>query len=283
MLANLPRLITTAIAFGFLSTTVGLGQAPADRGESATPKRPADAWKTGETIAGGTSTLPLLPVKPSRPLLGPIGVLQFVEHVTSHRPDGATEQSIFGSPIPGQTIGGFAPVAPLLPERPPRPQKGPEGVEAFLESISSHQPDAAFEVVLGRPRILTLKEPLGDEAGQTSISVGDPSILDFHLLSRKKVRIIGRGPGVSDLAFSLPNDQTFTFRVFVVYDLDTLKQQLTGAVPQARVHLQQMREHVIAEGDARSSAEAAKIGEILDAYRKSVEAQIQNTSSQPAR
>src|SRR5262245_57777737 len=79
------------------------------------------------------------------------------------------------------TVSGFAPVGAPAPEKPPRPATGAGSVAAFVEGLSST--DAAFEVVLGQGRILTLKKDLA-VPGQPAplIAIGDPTVIDFAVL-----------------------------------------------------------------------------------------------------
>ena len=74
----------------------------------------------------------------------------------------ATGQLPPPAPVPVQLLPPTCPPCPAplppAPEKGPRPPSGPESVRSFLDSISSN--DAAFEVIVGQGRILTLKENL---------------------------------------------------------------------------------------------------------------------------
>ncbi len=170
------------------------------------------------------------------------------------------------------SIGGVPTQGVPVAERVPRPQLGPRGVRNFVQDLSSHQPDAFFEVVLGRPRILTLKEALGGPEQQAQIAVGDPSVVDFDVLTLRQLRILGLRVGVTDLAIVDAEGEAYVFRIQVVYDLDVLRAQLKAVFPGAGLRLSQVREHIIVEGQARDQPEVARILETIRAYLTSMEA-----------
>ena len=179
------------------------------------------------------------------------------------------------------TISGFPASAPLLRETPPRPVAGPDSVGAFVAHISSQQADAAMEVVLGRPRTITLKRDLASARRPGQILVGDPSIADFDLLGARQIRVYGLRAGITDLTLVTGAGEDLTIRVSVVYDLDTLREQLTGVFPDANVRMFQIREHLFAEGIVRDPAQARQLSELLDAYRASMSA-LQQTERRQA-
>lgn len=172
------------------------------------------------------------------------------------------------------TIGGFAPLNPPLQEKEPRPWGGPKGTSAFIEAISSQNADAGIEVVLGRPRIITLKEPLGEGEQFAQISVGDPTIADVDVLSATQIRIRGSRAGVTDVVITTPANETYIIRIYVVYDLDVLRAQLKAMFPDAALRLGQIREHVVIEGEARDGGQVKRILETVRAYLLSMLSQM---------
>ncbi len=176
------------------------------------------------------------------------------------------------TPRQPKTIGGFPPMGPLLPERRPRPQLGPPGVRNFVQEISTHQSDATIEVVLGRPRLLTLKRNLGQD-GQAVIGVGDPSIADFDVLSLRQIRILGLRPGVTDLSIT-EGGQSYVFRIPVIPDIDELQAKLHAVFPEARLRLTPLREHLIVTGRARDQAQLSQILQLLRSYQASLQAEL---------
>lgn len=175
------------------------------------------------------------------------------------------------------TIGGFRRSLPGPPVKPPRPLQGPEGVASFVDSLSSQRADGLIEVVMGRPRVLTFKEPLADPEAEVlpQIAIGDPSIINFEVVSLKQLRIVGIGPGVTDLTIVTPEEETYIFRVQVVYDLDVLRAQLKAVYPEAHLRLTQIREHVVVEGQARDTGQVTRILTTVRAYLQSMAAKIE--------
>src|SRR5262245_34127797 len=82
-----------------------------------------------------------------------------------------------------------ATLLPPVPAKAPRPLTGPESVASFVDSLSRN--DAAFEVIVGQGRILTVKEDLTRGKAPALIAVGDPSVVDFVPINARQVRLIG--------------------------------------------------------------------------------------------
>lgn len=180
-------------------------------------------------------------------------------------------------PVPpgcAETVSGFVPPLPGLP------QKGKTAAEvaAFVDSLSKN--DASVEVVLGQGRVLTLKKDLA-EAGKPRplIAVGDPSVVDFVVVGPRQIRVIGQRMGRTDLSITTSDGQTFSFDVQVVADLDVLRAQLKAVFPDADLKIGQMRDHLVVGGEARDSAQVARIIETVRAYLASIQASQLRKSS----
>lgn len=183
----------------------------------------------------------------------------------------------------GNTIGGLRSSLPVIPTRDARQMESADAtlqiaapntaVGSFIDSISTN--DAAFSVVVGQSRILTLKQGVADEDGNSVIAIGDPSVADFQQLPNPKLfRVLGLRPGVTDFSVTTADDETVSMEVHVTYDLKLLTGKLRQLFPDADLRLGQLREHLVIEGQARSNAQVARIVETLEAYLESVQAEI---------
>jgi pilus assembly protein CpaC len=171
----------------------------------------------------------------------------------------------------------------MAPQNASRPAKGPQSVASFLDGITTN--DAMFEVKVGQGRIVTVKENLA-VAGKTPalVAVGDPSVLDFAIVSPRQIRVVGKLMGVTELSITTGDDRTYSFEVQVVADLDTLRGQLQALFPDASITLGQVRDHVVVEGQARDSGQVNRIMEVVTSYLKSVAiSQDRKIQSQPTR
>jgi hypothetical protein len=70
------------------------------------------------------------------------------------------------------------------------PVEGPRSVSPFIDRMRGN--DAAFEVVVGQGRILTTKEPITAGRAQPLIAAGDPSVIEFALISERQIRVTGQ-------------------------------------------------------------------------------------------
>src|SRR6266446_4360630 len=144
----------------------------------------------------------------------------------------------FGDPPGCATTSGFPPTLPPVPQQPPRPATGPGGVNAFLEGVSS--PDGGIEVRVGEGRILTTKADIASGKKPALIAVGDPTVLDFVVVNSRQIRLVGLRIGVTDLSVTTSANQSYSFEVHVVPDLDVLRNQLRCLFPDASLRLAQI-------------------------------------------
>ncbi len=147
--------------------------------------------------------------------------------------------------------------SPFISERPPRPIAE---VNAFIEG-SSRTNDAAIEIRLGSSRLLTFKQPLAKPGGDNPvIAFSDSRIADFELLPNSRMlRLLGLRPGNSDLSITTSDGETYSFLVNVVFDLDVIRATVKEQFPTAAVSINQLREHLILTGQARSTVQSEEI------------------------
>ena len=182
-----------------------------------------------------------------------------------------------------RTISGFRPMLPMVPEK---NAKTTAEVGNFIDSLGTK--DAMFEVMVGQGRLLTLKADIAMQGKPMPvIAVGDPTIVDFQVVGPRQIRLIGERIGVTDLAITATDGETYSFEIQVVVDLDLLRAQLKAVFPDASLKLAQIRDHVIVEGQARDTHQVARILEVINAYMLSVQNQQRRqisgvTEEQPA-
>jgi len=199
----------------------------------------------------------------------------------------------WGAPAGCQTIPAAEsagclpePRLPMVPLKQPRPAEGtlpdqrwrtsPEGADAaptasLVDGLRGN--DAAFEVIVGQGRLLTLKTDIATKRGGGVIAVGDPTVADFDILPNPRmIRVMGKRAGVTDLSIMDVAGQSCNFEVHVVYDLPLLTAQLRQLFPDAEIRLAQLREHLVVEGEARSPAQVTQILSSLQAYLEAVQA-----------
>lgn len=192
------------------------------------------------------------------------------------------------------TIGGFAPLKPKLsmgegrplesPERPVNTGRGEDNgsISSFVETLQGT--DSAFQIVLGQSRMFTTREPIAKDGGVAAIAVSDPTILEFEVMPNPRmIRLTGRRAGVTDLSFTTSDSKTYSFEVHVTYDLDLLRAQMKQVFPEAYIKLGQMREHLVVEGQARSTDQMARILQVLEGYLVSMQVRSQDGNNQANR
>jgi pilus assembly protein CpaC len=172
---------------------------------------------------------------------------------------------------------------PVVPVRTPRPIEGQAPDEQFQTASGAQPPlasfveslrgnDAALEVIVGQSRLLTLKSDIAKEGGTAVIATSDPTIIEFQVLPNPRmIRLTGKRAGTTDLSITTSDDQTYSFEIHVVYDLSLLRARLKQVFPDALLELAQLGEHLVVEGQARSSAQVAQIVQTLEAYLTSVQ------------
>lgn len=191
---------------------------------------------------------------------------------------------LYCRPLQAQNDTGpfSSPAVPVLEARPElselerrdltaRSEKDRQSIASLLENTSNT--DGTIEVLVGRSRILTFKEPLAKAGGNVPVvAVGDPTVLEFDILSGSQMaRILGSRVGFTDFSVITESGQAYNFEVRVVYDLNYLNAYLKQMFPNAEVQVHQMYEHVMVEGEASSTDQAAKIIQAVQGYLASVQ------------
>ncbi len=175
------------------------------------------------------------------------------------------------SPPPDQMSTLCPPPLPILPavktlpdnRKTPQPQRGP--LSELAEGVTAT--DTIVELLIGQGRVLVLKQDL---APKNFIAVGDPTIADFFVVNSRQIRVYGIRMGVTDLSITTADGKTYTFEVRVVADLHVLDGQLRCLFPSASLKVSQLRDHIVVEGQARDTAQVARIMQTVKAYLVSI-------------
>ncbi len=156
--------------------------------------------------------------------------------------------------------------------------RGDTPIGSFVESLKGN--DAAIEVVVGQGRILTLKRPISTPQAAGVVAVGDPNLVDFEVLPNPQmIRLFVKRAWVTDLSVTTGDGQAFSFEIRVTYDLDLFRAQLAQVFPDAKVNLAQIRNHIVVEGQARSTVQVQQIIQTVQYYLSSASANTVSGSS----
>jgi pilus assembly protein CpaC len=189
-------------------------------------------------------------------------------------------QTVTSEPISGLQSGRtFVPLARARPnpsdlERQNltnRAEGDNESVADLVQNLKGD--DSTLEIIVGRGRLLTLKEPLASTSGETpNVAVGDPTVLDFDLLPNSRmIRLLGKRVGMTDLSIVTASGETYNFEVQVVYDLNLLRAYLKQLFPDASLKVVQMYEHIVIEGEAPSIDQSNQILQSAEAFLTSAQ------------
>ncbi len=129
---------------------------------------------------------------------------------------------------------------------------------------------AEFQVPLGQGRILSLKQDLTEGVNEPLIAIGNPGVIDVAIISDRQLRVTGLRIGVTDLSVTTAKGESVHYEVKVTADLVTLQKKLRVTFPDASVHLSQLQNNVIVEGQARSQMQVTQIIGMITAYLEAV-------------
>lgn len=171
------------------------------------------------------------------------------------------------------TKSGISPRFPVVPDS---PRKTDEQLSGILGVASAH--DAHVEIVVGQARLLTLNKDLAAEGRPSPVvSVGDPTILEMEILPNPRlIRLLGRRAGVTEVSITTSDAETYSIEVAVVYDIPVLDQRLKKLFPDAKLSLSQLHDHIVIEGQARSTQQANQILSVVRAYLSSVQVLVES-------
>jgi pilus assembly protein CpaC len=143
--------------------------------------------------------------------------------------------------------------------------------------------DAVVEMIVGQGRLLTMKQPIATARGTGVVAIGDPTVIDFEVLPNPQmIRVIGKRAGATDLTVVTADGQSVSFEISVLYDLDLLRAQLARLYPDCSIKVSQLREHLILEGEARTTARIAQIEDTVQAFIDSNQAEKKVEGEQAA-
>lgn len=166
-----------------------------------------------------------------------------------------------------------APAPFALPDLPPalaEPVDRPVGGSGLFQSRETSV--GSVDVKLGQGRLLVLSDSLeAPGAIHPTIAVGDPNVADFVILDARRVRVIGRRLGVTDLAVTTAAGRTESLEVRVVADLAPLRDLLRRGFASASVELTQSQSQVLVEGQARDAQQATQIVAMVGRYLQAVQ------------
>lgn len=180
--------------------------------------------------------------------------------------------------------GGSRPVLGETPARPsgvwqPMEYEDVEPVSEFVEPLSPVS--ATIEIMVGQGRLVTLKKSLASVRSAGVVAIGDPTVLDFDLLPNPRmIRIIGKRAGATDLTIVTADDDIISFEVVINFDLDLIRTQVAKRFPDCKIQISQMREHLILEGQVRSTDQIVQVERMVQSFIASMQPQQQQQQQQ---
>lgn len=113
-----------------------------------------------------------------------------------------------------------------------------------------------LSVPLGQSRILMFNDAI------ENISLGDPNVADVLVLESRKIYVVGKSLGSTNVVVwgkGLARDQYTTFKVEVTHDLDSLKKTLHELMPGEKPEVRSVQGAIILTGEVSSTAKVNAI------------------------
>ena len=127
----------------------------------------------------------------------------------------------------------------------------------ILETVEAKK----IEMVSGKSLILRSTEPI------KRVSVADPEIADFLLLSANEVYLKGKGAGVTNLTLWQNKKIVAVYDLEVTYDLSGLKQQLHAILPEEdSLRVTSTNDSITLSGKITSAANLSQALALAEAY-----------------
>jgi len=193
---------------------------------------------------------------------------------------------------------GLPTIQPVVPQTALRPMV-PPGQQAFANSGNSEptsnfiepisRSDAAIELIIGQGRMVTLKKSIAKEKIAGVVAIGDPTMVDFEVLPNPRmIRLTGLRAGTTDLTIVTADNEIIAMEIHILYDMELIRMQLARIFPDCLLQISQLRENIVLEGQARTTAQVAQIEQTLLAIiasmqpeRKGGGGQVSNDSNDP--
>lgn len=113
-----------------------------------------------------------------------------------------------------------------------------------------------LSVPLGQSRILMFNDAI------ENISLGDPNVADVLVLESRKIYVVGKSLGSTNVVVwgkGLARDQYTTFKVEVTHDLDSLKKTLHELMPDEKPEVRSVQGAIILTGEVSSASKVNAI------------------------
>lgn len=132
----------------------------------------------------------------------------------------------------------------------------PQMAHAAIKDLVFGKAITQLEIPVNQSRILVLDDAIH------SISIGNPSVADIVVLESRKIHVVGRALGSTNVVISSkrgPSNQYTTFSVEVTHDLDGLKNKLHELMPAERPEVRSAQGAIVISGEASSVAKVEAI------------------------
>jgi pilus assembly protein CpaC len=229
------------------------------------------------------------PVLPTQPQSAPFAAVSQLDSTQPSRP--ALPTNLQPGPVaPGSATPGTAEEAPagqpgpfepsqvrlpLLGGAGTTPHPSAETLERFKEFVAGTiDPESTLDLVVGRPRVLVLKQ------APTRTQIADPRIVSYTIITPTELSVLGHqvGSSVLNLWFADPTTgqtRVLSYLVRVIPDpeqkerLDrvykALEVEINKAFPNSVVHLALLGDKLVVSGEAKDIVDAANILRVVSA------------------
>lgn len=118
----------------------------------------------------------------------------------------------------------------------------------------------SLAVTIGRGHLLRLSAPV------RRVSVGDPKVLGFTVISPTQVELLGKFAGTTNLTLWDREERSHEISVDIEMDLRPLRQAIESALPQERVNLSVLANSIVLRGTVSDVIAADAIQQLAQAH-----------------
>ncbi|HEV7998614.1 MAG TPA: pilus assembly protein N-terminal domain-containing protein [Planctomycetaceae bacterium] len=237
------------------------------------------------TVPTSTSAFQPQPVLPARPQSGPFAIASQLDATQPSRTAPQPGPVVPGPPIPGAADetatsqpSPFEPSQvrlPLLGSAGTTPHPSDATLERFKEFVAGTiDPDNTLDLVVGRPRVLVLKQ------APIRTYVAEPRTVSYTIITPTELSVVGHQVGSTVLTLWFADSTTGQTRVLsylvrVIPDpeqkerLDrvykALEVEINKAFPNSVVHLALLGDKLVVSGEAKDIVDAANILRVVSA------------------
>ena len=130
------------------------------------------------------------------------------------------------------------------------------------EASAAPASEQVMELTLGQSELVTPPWPV------KRVSVTDPNIADVQVLSPRRIQVVGKSSGITEVMMWSEDEELWQAKVQVGEDVTRIAEQIRRMFPRSRVRVDQVGETLVLRGQLGRRDQVEQLGQFMQALEK---------------